>query len=178
MQNCLSSNGSEADPAAVADPELHARVTALWARYRSASARQTKTRAELARIRAAMGAYLAEKKARLAGVGSEGQWRPWLESCGIPRSTAERLIARHRTPPARDPEQRAHLPVVPPPPELEPAAGAAFESLHLLGVRDQFRCLEFLGPALGLACRLRGRWADLLIERPVAKGEDGTEREG
>lgn len=171
MQNCLCIGGAEAEPAAIGEPDLHARVTALWSRYRSVAIRQTRTRAELAQIRAEMGAYLSEKKARLAGAGGEGEWRPWLASCGIPRSTAERLIARHRYPLSTGAgDGGAHLPVVPAPPELEPAAGAALVSLRPLVAGDQFRCLEFLGPALGLACRLCGRHGDLLIERPHDAG--------
>lgn len=152
-----------------APPELEARVTALWARHQAAAGRQRRARKELARLRAELGAQLAAVKDRLAGASPRGAWGAWIEARGIPRATADRLVARHHHP---DPEPPPALAAGPLPADLQPALAGVLELLRPFSLRDRFRCLEALGPALDLVCRHRGCYADLLIQAPPAEDDE------
>lgn len=67
---------------AVPDHQLDERIMKIWGQYR--------------RDRRALGEALAEKHDRLAKRGSGGMWIGFLRSCGIPKQSAERLVANYR----------------------------------------------------------------------------------
>lgn len=148
-------------PFSEADPE--GQVTALWARHQSACERQRRARTEITRLRAELGAELAEVKRRLTAAGQKGHWGAFLEARGIPRATADRLVNRHLHP---HPEPPPALEARPFPEDLNDILGYVLCELRPFSLEDRFRCLEALGPALGLTCRHRGDDDDLLIERP------------
>jgi hypothetical protein len=53
-------------------------------------------RSNLKVARAALGMHLSKMKDLLAGTGRDGQWLPFLKQTGLSRSTADRLVKKHR----------------------------------------------------------------------------------
>jgi len=70
-------------------------IASLWSAHQNAKSAARATKEELRAIRAKLGEQLSEMKTLLASPGRGGQWSSFLRERGIPRATADRLVARH-----------------------------------------------------------------------------------
>jgi hypothetical protein len=70
-------------------------ITTLWSNHTRLSGDRKTTAKELRLIRTRLAERLAAMKSLLSRPGRNGQWRSWLNERGIPRSSADRLCARH-----------------------------------------------------------------------------------
>ena len=71
-------------------------ITNLWVAHANAKITARATKDELRVLRAKLGEQLSEMKQILAKPGRGGQWSSFLMERGIPRATADRLVARHQ----------------------------------------------------------------------------------
>jgi hypothetical protein len=87
-------------PAATAEcqiePKLGDEIASLWSAHMNAKTTVRATNEELRAIRAKLGEQLHEMKQMLVSPGRDGQWSGFLREHGIPRATADRLVARHQ----------------------------------------------------------------------------------
>lgn len=74
---------------------LEQEISSLWSEHVCAQTTQRATSKELRFIRTALAEKLHSMKALLCRPGCGGEWSGWLQGRGIPRSTADRLVARH-----------------------------------------------------------------------------------
>jgi len=79
----------------IIETQLTQQISTLWTEHTRLSADRRTTAKELRQIRAALAERLHEMKSLLSRPGRGGQWRSWLKERGIPRSSADRLVARH-----------------------------------------------------------------------------------
>jgi hypothetical protein len=77
------------------ETQLTEEISTLWSDHVRLSASRKTTSKELRQIRASLAERLHAMKSLLSHPGRGGQWRGWLKQRGIPRSTADRLVARH-----------------------------------------------------------------------------------
>jgi hypothetical protein len=77
------------------ETQLTQEISDLWGTHVRLSASRKATAKELRQIRASLAERLSAMKSLLSRPGRGGQWRSWLRDRGIPRSTADRLVARH-----------------------------------------------------------------------------------
>jgi hypothetical protein len=77
------------------ETQLTQEISTLWSDHVRLSADRKATAKELRQIRASLAERLVAMKSLLSRPGRGGQWRSWLRERGIPRSTADRLVARH-----------------------------------------------------------------------------------
>lgn len=70
-------------------------ITTLWSNHVRLSADRKLISKELRQIKAKLAERLFEMKALLSRPGRGGQWSGWLKGQKVPRSTAERLVARY-----------------------------------------------------------------------------------
>lgn len=70
-------------------------ITSLWSAHVQAQTNQRATSKELRQIRRELAERLHSMKAFLCRPGCGGEWSGWLAERNIPRSTADRLVARH-----------------------------------------------------------------------------------
>jgi hypothetical protein len=75
--------------------QLTQEISELWSNHTLLSANHKTTAKELRQIRARLAERLYAMKNLLSHPGRGGEWRGWLRERGIPRSTADRLVARH-----------------------------------------------------------------------------------
>jgi len=77
--------------------QLTQEITTLWSDHVRLSTDRKTTAKELRQIRARLAERLHEMKSLLCRPdrGRASQWRGWLRQQGIPRSTADRLVARY-----------------------------------------------------------------------------------
>ena len=87
-------NTTQPDGTAI-ENQLTEEISALWGTHVRLNADCKATAKELRRIRVSLAERLAAMKSLLSRPGRGGQWRGWLRERGIPRSTADRLVARH-----------------------------------------------------------------------------------
>jgi hypothetical protein len=80
---------------AEAERKLITDINDLWSVHVEAQRTVATTKDELKVIRQRLGERLHEMKLFLARPGRNGQWSPFLQDQGIPRTTADRLVARH-----------------------------------------------------------------------------------
>jgi hypothetical protein len=94
--NAIESLATEFTPEPT-DPqtEIGEAITNLWVAHANAKIAARATNDELRTIRAKLGEHLSEMKHILAKPGRSGQWSSFLHVRGIPRATADRLVARH-----------------------------------------------------------------------------------
>ena len=104
MQNeTAESIGSETIPTAIqpehSNTETEQRLTAdiaeLWSVHVQAQRVVTKTKEELKTIRTNLGERLHAMKQLLSRPGRNGGWSSFLQSHGIPRTSADRLVSVH-----------------------------------------------------------------------------------
>jgi hypothetical protein len=92
----IPANEGEIQP--VSDPEetrITAQVETLWKKHVEGDAKQKKSKEMLKRIRIELAERLFELKAVHCRAGRSGQFSATLKTLGIPRSTANRLVAVH-----------------------------------------------------------------------------------
>ena len=87
--------GTSQPDASNIENQLTEEISTLWSSHVRLSADRKATAKELRQIRASLADRLHEMKCLLSRPGRLGQWRGWLRQRGIPRSTADRLVARH-----------------------------------------------------------------------------------
>jgi hypothetical protein len=75
--------------------DLNEAITGLWSAHLQAKNTARATNDELRKIRAMLGEQLSTMKQILAKPGCDGQWSGFLRERGIPRASADRLVARH-----------------------------------------------------------------------------------
>jgi hypothetical protein len=85
---------TQPDESAV-EMQLTEEINTLWSDHVRLSANRRVTGKELRQIRASLAERLHEMKSLLSHPGRGGEWRGWLRERGIPRSSADRLCARH-----------------------------------------------------------------------------------
>jgi hypothetical protein len=71
-------------------------IANLWSAHANAKIAARATNEELRALRGKLGEQLSEMKQILAKPGRGGQWSSFLMERGIPRATADRLVARHQ----------------------------------------------------------------------------------
>jgi hypothetical protein len=77
------------------ETQLTQEISDLWSDHVRLSTSRKTTSKELRQIRASLAERLAAMKSLLSRPGRGGLWRSWLRERRIPRSTADRLVARH-----------------------------------------------------------------------------------
>lgn len=75
---------------------LEEAITGLWSAHVNAKSAARATNDELRALRVKLGEQLCRMKEVLAKPGRDGQWSSFLRERGIPRATADRLVARHQ----------------------------------------------------------------------------------
>ena len=80
---------------AVIETQLAQEISSLWSDNLRLSADRKTTAKELRQVRAKLAERLHAMKSLLARPGRGGEWRGWLRERRIPRSTADRLVARY-----------------------------------------------------------------------------------
>jgi hypothetical protein len=77
------------------EAQLSLEISTLWSAHGKGKATARRTREELTELRQQLGERLHALKSTLARTGRGGRWISFLRSCGIPRSSADRMITRH-----------------------------------------------------------------------------------
>lgn len=90
MENVLDKDADSA-----VENRLTEEVNMLWTEHIRAAGAKRATTSELRQLRARLAERLFEMKALLCRPGRGGEWRGWLSTVGIPRSTGDRLVERH-----------------------------------------------------------------------------------
>jgi hypothetical protein len=87
-----------ADPASDASDEaqLAGKVVELWTSHAKREASVKRTTSELKILRTALAAKLYELKDRYCRAGRDGEWSGFLTANAIPRTSADRHVARHK----------------------------------------------------------------------------------
>ena len=85
---------TQPDGGAIQD-RLTQEISELWSNHTLLSNNHKTTAKELRQIRARLAERLYAMKNLLSRPGRGGEWRGWLSERRIPRSTADRLVARH-----------------------------------------------------------------------------------
>ncbi|HEX8800585.1 MAG TPA: hypothetical protein VF772_18335 [Terriglobales bacterium] len=80
---------------AEAERKLATDINDLWSMHIQAQNTVATTKEELKVIRQRLGKRLIDMKLLLARPGRNGQWSSFLQEHGIPRTIADRLVARH-----------------------------------------------------------------------------------
>jgi hypothetical protein len=75
--------------------QLGEQIAGLWSAHVDAKKAARTTNSELRSLRAKLGEQLSRMKEVLAKPGRGGQWSAFLLERGIPRASADRLVARH-----------------------------------------------------------------------------------
>jgi hypothetical protein len=77
------------------ESQLTKQINSLWTEHTRLSTDRRVTSKELRQIRVVLAERLATMKSLLSRPGRGGLWRSWLRKRGIPRSTADGLVARY-----------------------------------------------------------------------------------
>ena len=85
----------EVDNDLAVENSLSEEIGALWDEHVRVAGAKKATAQELRALRASLAEKLYEMKLLLSRPGRGGQWRGWLSTVGIPRSTGDRLVERH-----------------------------------------------------------------------------------
>lgn len=80
---------------AIVETRLAQEISTLWLDHARLSANRKATAKQLRQVRARLAERLYAMKSLLSHPGRGGEWRGWLREQGIPRSTADGLVARH-----------------------------------------------------------------------------------
>ena len=102
LQEVVAANPDAVEQPATAQPDdgaietrLAREISELWSSHVRLSGDRKATSTELRQVRARLAERLHAMKSLLSRPGRGGQWRSWLRERRIPRSTADRLAARH-----------------------------------------------------------------------------------
>jgi hypothetical protein len=115
---------------AVIETQLAHEISTLWSDHVRLSADRKVTSKELRLLRARLAQRLCEMKTLLARPGRGGEWRGWLRQHGIPRSSADRLVARYAETLCTDTGEELPTGAIPEPamPTAEKLAAAVWSS--------------------------------------------------
>ena len=156
------------------ETQLTQEISTLWSNHVRLSASRKLTSKELRQIRAGLAERLAAMKTLLSRPGRGGQWRSWLRERGIPRSTADRLVARHaETLCIHDENVPTGAISEPAKPTAEKLAETVWSSLKKVLTTGE-SVVEFIGRIAelsGLPFERRG--IGLMIFYPVPEAADG-----
>jgi hypothetical protein len=161
------------DDDAATETQLVLEISDLWANHSRLSQTHKTTAVEIRQIRASLAERLFAMKAILSRPGRGGQWKPWLLERGIPRSTADRLVARHAealgVENGNDPSEAISEP---PMDTAEKLAKNVWRRFGKLLTTDE-SILQFIG-GIVTASRVAHEWRDegLVIFNPVLKAAD------
>lgn len=155
------------------EAQLTEEISTLWTEHTRLSANRKATGKDLRKIRASLAERLAAMKSLLSRPGRGGQWRSWLRERGIPRSTADRLVARHAETVCAD---RENVPTgaisEPAKPTAEKLANSVWPSLRKVLTTGE-SVVEFIG-CIVTASGVGHEWREegLMIFNPVPKAAD------
>lgn len=154
--------------------QLTEEISTLWSDHVRLSADRRATAKELRQIRASLAERLAAMKSLLSRPGRGGQWRSWLRERGIPRSTADRLVARHAETLCADNENVPSGAISgPAKPAAEKLAGTVWPSLRKVLTTGE-SVVEFIG-CIAEISGVSHEWRQegLMIFHAVPKAADG-----
>jgi hypothetical protein len=165
---------AQPDDAAM-ETQLAAEINTLWSDHVRLSADRKVTSKELRLLRARLAQRLYEIKALLARPGRGGEWRGWLRERGIPRSSADRLVARFAESLGTDKQEELHTEAIPESPEdsAEKLATAVWSSSLrkvLVTGESVFQFLASIAQISGIPHEQRAE--GLMIFSPVPKAAD------
>jgi hypothetical protein len=156
------------------ETQLTEEISSLWSDHVRLSANHKTTAKELRQIRASLAERLAAMKSLLSRPGRGGQWRGWLKQRGIPRSTADRLVARHAETLCADGENVPTGAISEPAkPTAEKLAETVWPSLKRVLTTGE-SVVEFIG-CIAKASGVPHEWREigLMIFYPVPEAADG-----
>jgi hypothetical protein len=156
------------------ETQLTEEISSLWSDHVRLSANHKTTAKELRQIRASLAERLAAMKSLLSRPGRGGQWRGWLKQRGIPRSTADRLVARHAETLCADNENVPTGAISEPAkPTAEKLAETVWPSLKKVLVTAE-SVIEFIG-RIAEVSGVPHEWREigLMIFYPVPEATDG-----
>jgi hypothetical protein len=155
------------------ESHLTEEVSILWNEHTRIAGQKKASIAELRVLRARLAEKLYEAKQQLSRVGRGGQWRAWLASVGIARSTADRLAERHS-------EMLGGISNVPsgaisPEEQVAELAKSTLPRLRRVLVSPEmaFRFVVLAAEGLGLTCETTE--GGMLLAQPDSKQEPSAE---
>lgn len=162
---------------AVIETQLAQEISTLWSDHARLSADRKVTSKELRLLRARLAQRLHEMKTLLARPGRGGEWRGWLRERGIPRSSADRLVARYSETLGSGNEGNVPTEAIPEPamPTAEKLAAAVWSSSLkkvLVTGESVFQFLASIVQISGIPHERRQE--GLMIFSPVPRAADGV----
>ena len=158
------------------EARLKEEITTLWTEHTRLSADRKVTSKELRLLRARLAQRLYQMKSLLSRPGRGGEWRGWLRERGIPRSSADRLVARYAEGLGTGRQEELHTEAIPEPatPTAERLAASVWSSLKKVLVTGE-SVVQFIGH-LVTAAGVAHEWRSdgLMILNPVAQAADGA----
>jgi len=150
-------------------------ISSLWTEHTRLSADRKVTSKELRLLRARLAQRLYEMKALLARPGCGGEWRGWLRERGIPRSSADRLVARYAESLGTDKQEELPSGAIPESatPTAERLAASVWSSSLrrvLVTAESVFRFLASIAQISGIPHEQRAE--GLMIFSPMTKAAD------
>jgi hypothetical protein len=184
IQNVVSSEPELGEQQGTAQPDdgaietrLTEEISSLWSEHTRLSADRKVTSKELRLLRARLAQTLHQMKALLARPGRGGEWRGWLRQQGIPRSSADRLVARYAETLGTNKGEELHNGAIPESPEdsAEKLATAVWSSSLkkvLVTGESVFQFLASIAQISGIPHERRQE--GLMIFNHVPKAADGV----
>jgi len=171
--------GAQPDTAQVDDAIIEAglneEISQLWCNHVKLAGTRKLTSKELRLVRNRLAQLLYEMKALLARPGRGGEWRGWLRERGIPRSSADGLVARHAESLSADGGNGTSRAILESPKYIaEKLASSVWASVKKTLVTGE-SVVQFIGcfvTAAGVAYEWRSE--GLVIFNPVPKAVDGV----
>ncbi len=157
------------------ETRLKEEITTLWSEHTRLSADRRATSKELRLLRARLAERLHEMKSLLCRPdrGRASQWQGWLRQQGIPRSTADRLVARYDETLCRHGESMpSGAPSEPGPPTVEELAKGVWQHVGKILSTDELvvRFIGWIAEISGVGHEQRDE--GLLIFKPTPKAAD------
>jgi hypothetical protein len=160
---------------AIIEAGLNDEISELWCNHVKLAGTRKLTSKELRLVRNRLAQLLYEMKALLARPGRGGEWRGWLRERGIPRSTADGLVARHAESLSADGGNGTSQAILESPKHIaEKLASSVWASVKKTLVTGE-SVVQFIGcfvTAAGVAYEWRSE--GLVIFNPVPKAVDGV----
>jgi hypothetical protein len=155
------------------EARLAQEISELWSSHVRLSGTRRATSKELRQIRARLSERLHAMKSLLARPGRGGEWRGWLRERRIPRSTADRLVARYAETLGIE-NGNAPTGAIPDPPEdsAERLARSVWQRFRKILATDDsvFRFIGCMAEISGVGHEQRAE--GLVIFNPVPKAAD------
>jgi hypothetical protein len=162
---------------AAIESRLAEEISTLWSDHVRLSAERKLTGKELRQIRARLAEQLHQMKALLARPGRGGEWRGWLRERGIPRSSADRLVARYAETLGSEGELHTEA-ISDPTPNAEKLATSVWSTVKKTLVTGE-SVIEFLGKLAHIS-GVPHEWRDegLMIFHAASKPANGVTSTG